>query len=106
MDKNNVIRAVKGFKQVLGPREVLVNVLGEDLKSFRHGPPCRALVPLPPVRIADTGMRPGALVIGGGPAGSAVATLMARAGGRVVLIEREAGPHDKVCGPEFMTMTG
>jgi flavin-dependent dehydrogenase len=43
-----------------------------------------------------------ALVIGGGPAGAALATLLARAGRRVVLVEREAGPHDKVCG-EFIS---
>jgi flavin-dependent dehydrogenase len=43
-----------------------------------------------------------ALVIGGGPAGAALATLLARAAQRVVLLEREAGPHDKVCG-EFIS---
>jgi flavin-dependent dehydrogenase len=43
-----------------------------------------------------------ALVIGGGPAGAALATLLARAGRRVMLVEREAGPHDKVCG-EFIS---
>jgi flavin-dependent dehydrogenase len=43
-----------------------------------------------------------ALVVGGGPAGAALAMLLARAGRRVVLIEREPGPHDKVCG-EFVS---
>ena len=43
-----------------------------------------------------------ALVIGGGPAGAALATLLARAGETVTLVEREAGPHDKVCG-EFIS---
>jgi len=43
-----------------------------------------------------------ALVIGGGIAGAAVATHLARAGRKVVLIERKAGPHDKVCG-EFIS---
>ena len=42
------------------------------------------------------------LVIGGGPAGAALATLLARSGKRVTLIEREARPHDKVCG-EFIS---
>lgn len=43
-----------------------------------------------------------ALVIGGGPAGSALATRLARSGREVVLVERETGPHDKVCG-EFLS---
>jgi flavin-dependent dehydrogenase len=47
-------------------------------------------------------MRPEILVAGGGPAGSSLAAMLARAGRGVVLIEREAGPHDKVCG-EFIS---
>ena len=43
-----------------------------------------------------------ALVVGGGLAGAAVALRLARAGRRVVLLEREAGPTDKVCG-EFLS---
>jgi flavin-dependent dehydrogenase len=43
-----------------------------------------------------------ALVIGGGPAGAALATRLARAGREVVLVEREAGPVHKVCG-EFLS---
>jgi flavin-dependent dehydrogenase len=42
------------------------------------------------------------LVVGGGPAGAAAASLLARAGRSVLLLEREAGPHDKVCG-EFIS---
>jgi len=42
------------------------------------------------------------LVVGGGPAGAALATLLARSGRQAVLIEREARPHDKVCG-EFIS---
>ena len=41
------------------------------------------------------------LVIGGGLAGAATAAHLARAGRCVVLVERERGPHDKVCG-EFL----
>lgn len=42
------------------------------------------------------------LVIGGGLAGAAAATHLARAGRDVLLLERERGPHDKVCG-EFLS---
>lgn len=42
------------------------------------------------------------LVIGGGLAGAAAATHLARAGHDVLLLERERGPHDKVCG-EFLS---
>jgi len=44
-----------------------------------------------------------ALVVGGGLAGSAAACLLARAGNEVHLIERETGPHHKVCG-EFLSV--
>lgn len=42
------------------------------------------------------------LVIGGGPAGSMLAMRLAAAGREVVLLEKERGPHDKVCG-EFLS---
>lgn len=38
------------------------------------------------------------LVVGAGPAGSAAATLLARAGLEVVLVDQHAFPRDKVCG--------
>lgn len=44
-----------------------------------------------------------ALVIGGGLAGGAAALLLARAGRPVRLLERERGPHHKVCG-EFLSV--
>ena len=44
-----------------------------------------------------------AVVIGGGLAGGAAAALLAAQGRRVTLIERQAGPHDKVCG-EFLSV--
>jgi flavin-dependent dehydrogenase len=43
-----------------------------------------------------------ALVIGGGPAGAGLAIRLAQAGRAVTLLERETGPHDKVCG-EFLS---
>jgi flavin-dependent dehydrogenase len=46
-----------------------------------------------------------ALIVGGGPAGAALATHLARAGRGVALIEKEAEPHDKVCG-EFISHEG
>ncbi len=42
------------------------------------------------------------IIIGGGPAGAAAAIHLARAGHPVRLFERQAGPHDKVCG-EFIS---
>ena len=47
-------------------------------------------------------MRAEIAVIGGGAAGAAFAALAADAGRDVLLIEREAGAHDKVCG-EFLS---
>ena len=38
------------------------------------------------------------LVVGAGPAGSAAAQLLARAGREVVLVDGQAFPRDKVCG--------
>jgi menaquinone-9 beta-reductase len=43
-----------------------------------------------------------AVVVGGGPAGAALATRLALAGREVVLVEREAASTDKVCG-EFLS---
>jgi len=40
--------------------------------------------------------------VGGGPAGAAAACLLAEAGRRVTLIERDLGPRDKICG-EFLS---
>ena len=39
-----------------------------------------------------------ALIVGGGPAGSAAAIMLARAGAAPELIERTSGPRDVVCG--------
>ncbi|MEO7177374.1 MAG: FAD-dependent monooxygenase [Allosphingosinicella sp.] len=42
--------------------------------------------------------RTAALIVGGGPAGSAAAVALARAGIEAELVERTEGPHDTVCG--------
>lgn len=43
------------------------------------------------------------VIVGGGPAGSAAACLLARAGNAPLLIEREAEPRHKICG-EFLSV--
>ena len=45
-----------------------------------------------------------AIVVGGGPAGATSATLLARAGWRVAVIEKASFPRRKVCG-EFISAT-
>jgi flavin-dependent dehydrogenase len=50
-------------------------------------------------------MRCEVLVVGGGPAGAAAAILLARAGRRVVVLEKAAFPRRKVCG-EFVAPAG
>jgi flavin-dependent dehydrogenase len=44
----------------------------------------------------------GPTIVGGGLAGAAAAALLARAGRKPLVLEREAGPHDKICG-EFLS---
>lgn len=44
----------------------------------------------------------GVAIIGGGPAGSTLATLLARRGVEVTIIDRDQFPRDKVCG-EFLS---
>ena len=46
--------------------------------------------------------RPDYAIVGGGPAGLAVAVLAAQAGRRAVVIERRRGPVDKACGEGLM----
>ena len=48
--------------------------------------------------IGEAAPRERVLIVGGGPAGAAAAVVLAEAGEAPRLIERSAGPHDKVCG--------
>lgn len=45
---------------------------------------------------------PDALILGGGPAGAVLGTLLARAARSVEILEKTSAPHDKVCG-EFLS---
>jgi flavin-dependent dehydrogenase len=49
--------------------------------------------------------RPELVVVGGGPAGAAIAAMAAAAGVRTLVIERDRFPRDKVCG-EFVSAEG
>lgn len=60
--------------------------------------PCR----LAPCRQPDPGEDADVLVVGAGPAGSAAATWLARAGLRVIAVDRAAFPRDKPCS-EYMS---
>lgn len=51
-----------------------------------------------------TPLRPEVLVIGAGPAGSAVSRLLAQAGREVLLIDAAAFPRDKTCGDGLTPM--
>ena len=50
----------------------------------------------------ESGGQVDVLVAGAGPAGSATATLLARAGASVLVVDRAAFPRDKVCS-EYMS---
>ena len=49
--------------------------------------------------------RPDLVVIGGGPAGAALAALAAERGVKTLVLEKERFPRDKVCG-EFLSPEG
>ncbi|MGH9113463.1 MAG: NAD(P)/FAD-dependent oxidoreductase, partial [Acidimicrobiales bacterium] len=53
-----------------------------------------ALAPVPSSDVA---------VIGGGPAGTAAAITLARAGREVALVDRARFPRDKICGDGLTT---
>ena len=53
---------------------------------------------------SSTGRAPDVVVVGAGPAGSTAATLLARAGRSVMLIDKAAFPRDKCCGDGLTTL--
>jgi menaquinone-9 beta-reductase len=61
------------------------------------------VLPVSLERRAPKEMKPwNAVIVGGGPAGSASAAELARNGQRVLLLEKERFPHHKICG-EFLS---
>ena len=54
--------------------------------------------PIETGEIPESGTEFDAIVVGGGPGGSSAAGYLAKSGARVLLIEKEVWPRDKVCG--------
>ena len=55
-------------------------------------------LPIDTGEIPESGTRFDVIVVGGGPAGAAAASYNALNGCKVLLIEKEVWPRDKVCG--------
>ena len=81
-----------------GPRIRWVRANGVDHK-FTGGPPHQ-----PARSLAVVALTCDVLVIGGGPAGSAAAITLARAGRDVVLADKATFPRDKCCGDGLTTL--
>jgi flavin-dependent dehydrogenase len=77
-----------------------VELFGLDRESTQAGylDPVLTLRSAPFTKDVFLTNRPPVMVIGGGPAGSAAAILLAQAGLRPLLIERSRESHDTVCG--------
>lgn len=54
--------------------------------------------PIETGEVPESGAEFDAIVVGGGPGGSSAAGYLAKAGARVLLIEKEVWPRDKICG--------
>ena len=55
-------------------------------------------LPIETGEIPESGSEFDAIVVGGGPGGSSAAGYLAKSGARVLLIEKEVWPRDKICG--------
>ena len=54
--------------------------------------------PIETGEMPESGSEFDAIVVGGGPGGSSAAGYLAKAGAKVLLIEKEVWPRDKICG--------
>ena len=54
--------------------------------------------PIETGEMPESGAEFDAIVVGGGPGGSSAAGYLAKAGAKVLLIEKEVWPRDKICG--------
>ena len=55
-------------------------------------------LPIETGEIPESGAEFDAIVVGGGPGGSSAAGYLAKSGARVLFIEKEVWPRDKICG--------
>ena len=55
-------------------------------------------LPIETGEMPESGTEFDAIVVGGGPGGSSAAGYLAKSGSRVLLIEKEVWPRDKICG--------
>ncbi len=55
-------------------------------------------LPIETGEIPESGTEFDAIVVGGGPGGSSAAGYLAKSGARVLLIEKDVWPRDKICG--------
>ena len=55
-------------------------------------------LPIETGEMPESGTEFDAIVVGGGPGGSSAAGYLAKSGARVLLIEKEVWPRDKICG--------
>ena len=90
-----------GAERARGLSPAELTALWPGTSNWRLQEPARALPPLLSRHAQRSAVMPpmrDAVIVGAGPAGSAAAFLLARAGWSVALIEKEVFPRRKVCG--------